>query len=467
MANFRVSGFPSGLGPGTPGVGHTTKKDLAKSKTLLGKGKSGYIISVAALVLVGYVAVLCVFQAPVAGARDSEAVAYLSAVRGADPDEKRGWGNRLRSWLTCGGKGGNPKPKFVVHDQQPLLKLSHGLALCPMPSTSQAYGTIFNNGVTHSEGANKVQTLEKLLSGNHIQIQEPIPPVELLLSDDYVHAGSASGSGESPHAVPHPSSERRHMRVVAISDTHGHHRELEMPPGDILIHAGDFTGWGERDIVEDFNQWLGELTQYKYKVVIAGNHEYNFDQSLLDDDMKRGLFQRDLEAMERSGLDTTNSNSIKNLLTNAVYLENDSVDIYGVHIFGTPMSPEFMGSTGFQLPEDQIRHFWGRMPTTHNRYACHANQGHVDILIVHGPPLGHGDRTVSDRRAGCPDLLDWIETHRPGYVITGHIHEGYGVSKSGRGPVVINAASTGINMETGEPILYPPIVFDVATPLPV
>ena len=31
------------------------------------------------------------------------------------------------------------------------------------------------------------------------------------------------------------------MRIVLISDTHGLHRQLDVPNGDMLIHAGDFT----------------------------------------------------------------------------------------------------------------------------------------------------------------------------------------------------------------------------------
>jgi len=31
------------------------------------------------------------------------------------------------------------------------------------------------------------------------------------------------------------------LTIVLISDTHELHREVEVPPGDILIHAGDFT----------------------------------------------------------------------------------------------------------------------------------------------------------------------------------------------------------------------------------
>ena len=32
-----------------------------------------------------------------------------------------------------------------------------------------------------------------------------------------------------------------------------------VPPGDILIHSGDFTNYGRKEEVEKFNQWLGTL----------------------------------------------------------------------------------------------------------------------------------------------------------------------------------------------------------------
>lgn len=35
------------------------------------------------------------------------------------------------------------------------------------------------------------------------------------------------------------------VRIVAVSDTHNHHRSLQVPDGDILIHAGDFTIHGQ------------------------------------------------------------------------------------------------------------------------------------------------------------------------------------------------------------------------------
>ena len=38
-----------------------------------------------------------------------------------------------------------------------------------------------------------------------------------------------------------PSSALHKVRIVCISDTHELHRELSLPDGDLLIHAGDIT----------------------------------------------------------------------------------------------------------------------------------------------------------------------------------------------------------------------------------
>ena len=43
--------------------------------------------------------------------------------------------------------------------------------------------------------------------------------------------------------VSHDNVTRR-IRIVCISDTHKKHRQLDVPDGDILIHAGDFSQWG-------------------------------------------------------------------------------------------------------------------------------------------------------------------------------------------------------------------------------
>jgi hypothetical protein len=54
----------------------------------------------------------------------------------------------------------------------------------------------------------------------------------------------------------------------------------QIPPGDVLIHAGDFTSIGKLDEVKKFSEFLKTLDdKFQYKVVIAG--EFTFDYSLI------------------------------------------------------------------------------------------------------------------------------------------------------------------------------------------
>lgn len=58
------------------------------------------------------------------------------------------------------------------------------------------------------------------------------------------------------------------MKIVCIDDTHELHRELIVPDGDLLIHAGDFTFFGKSQrCLREFNEWLGELP-HRHKVVV-------------------------------------------------------------------------------------------------------------------------------------------------------------------------------------------------------
>jgi hypothetical protein len=60
------------------------------------------------------------------------------------------------------------------------------------------------------------------------------------------------------------------IRIVCVSDTHFYHQHLDLPDGDILVHAEDFMAFGDlqRHIAE-FNEWLGEQP-HLHKIVIAG-----------------------------------------------------------------------------------------------------------------------------------------------------------------------------------------------------
>lgn len=55
-------------------------------------------------------------------------------------------------------------------------------------------------------------------------------------------------------------------RIVCVSDTHGRHHKTEVPPGDVLVHAGDVTAHGTLAEVAEFDRWLGTLP-HPHKVV--------------------------------------------------------------------------------------------------------------------------------------------------------------------------------------------------------
>ena len=44
-----------------------------------------------------------------------------------------------------------------------------------------------------------------------------------------------------------------------MSDTHSltSHLQLDIPDGDVFVHAGDFTRCGNVQEVEEFNSWIG------------------------------------------------------------------------------------------------------------------------------------------------------------------------------------------------------------------
>ena len=205
------------------------------------------------------------------------------------------------------------------------------------------------------------------------------------------------------------------IRIVAISDTHGLHRHLQIPAGDILVHAGDITGRGQIAHVVDFNDWLGDLP-HRHKVVIAGNHDFCFERQ---------------------------STEMVTLLTNCIYLFDEAITLDGLIFYGSPWQPWFH-DWAFNLDRGaELRAKWEQIPAK------------TDVLITHGPPVGHGDLTSEGELAGCVDLLDVVVEKRPFLHIFGHIHEGYGVTHNEH-TTFINASSCTLQYKP----IQPPIVFD-------
>jgi len=176
------------------------------------------------------------------------------------------------------------------------------------------------------------------------------------------------------------------MKIVCISDTHGAHHEIQIPDGDLLLHAGDVSRRGKESEIADFNQWLGTLP-HRHKVVVAGNHDF--------------LFERQAAKAEA-------------LLTNAIYLKNNPTVIEGLTIWGSPVTPWFFDWAFNRQRGADIRRYWERIPAG------------TDILITHGPPRNILDKTVYGDTVGCDDLLELVFQRKPKVHLFGHIHEAYG-----------------------------------------
>jgi Icc-related predicted phosphoesterase len=201
--------------------------------------------------------------------------------------------------------------------------------------------------------------------------------------------------------------------LVLLADTHGFHRRIRIPDGDILVFAGDFCMYGDLTELDKFNAFLGELP-HKHKVVVAGNHDI---------------------CMERS------PEYARNRLTNAVYLQDQAVTLMGVSFYGSPWTPQFM-DWAFNLSQGEaLKQKWDLIPTN------------IDVLITHGPPHGFGDTADSGEHIGDPELANAIERVKPKINVFGHIHEGYGTFKLGETALVNASVCDGMYQPVNPPIL--------------
>ena len=68
------------------------------------------------------------------------------------------------------------------------------------------------------------------------------------------------------------------MKIVCISDTHSMHELVDVPEGDVLVHAGDFTSLGHLSEVQAFGVWFN-AQPHKHKICIAGNHDHALEMA--------------------------------------------------------------------------------------------------------------------------------------------------------------------------------------------
>jgi predicted phosphodiesterase len=203
------------------------------------------------------------------------------------------------------------------------------------------------------------------------------------------------------------------MKILCISDTHTKHLQipkkyLENLDGNIdtIIHAGDMSGRGYKNEIISFLEWYSKLP-FTNKIVIPGNHDFFFEEGKPDD--------------------------IKELLAqypNIIYLQDSGVEIDGVKIWGSGITPWFHSWAFNRLGAD-IKPHWDMIPLD------------IDILITHGGPKGIGylNLTMEGKDVGCPYLFDKIcELKNLSLFVQGHIHEGYGIFQFADGATFVNAS---------------------------
>lgn len=203
------------------------------------------------------------------------------------------------------------------------------------------------------------------------------------------------------------------LRIVCISDTHELHRDLVVPPGDVLIHAGDFTFWGKgTKAIVDFNSWLGEQP-HQWRIVTCGNHEFAFEADP----------------------------GLRGLLTNATLLLNESAMIGRARVWASPLTVHYGGAFGRSNAANRVKAY-ASIPMD------------TDILVTHGPPYGVLDTSPAEclGPAGDRELREAVIRVRPTLHVFGHVHSGYGVRQT-RHTTFINAALFGLDATLNRPIV--------------
>lgn len=183
--------------------------------------------------------------------------------------------------------------------------------------------------------------------------------------------------------------------ITATSDSHNLHHQIKLDgSGDFLIHAGDISNRGSYQEVKSFLDWFS-VQDYKYKIFIAGNHDF--------------LFER-------------NKNIAQELLAlypNVIYLENSEVVIEGIKFYGSPYSPIFFD---WAFMYDEVK----------RNLICDMIPSDTDVLITHTPPKYILDMNLDLEHCGCNVLYERFasgQLDNVKFACNGHLHPSYGTKQ--------------------------------------
>lgn len=182
------------------------------------------------------------------------------------------------------------------------------------------------------------------------------------------------------------------MKIWHFSDTHTLHNRLIIPDNiDIAIFSGDCSNprdpYTNEHEVLNFLMWFGMTVKAKYKIMIAGNHDSSIEARLIK------------------------SNKFKEY--GIIYLENESIKIEDIKIWGSPYTPMF-NNWSFMRDRNKLNKLWQSIPEDTN------------IVVVHGPPKGCLDLSYNRLNelefCGCSALKKRIMSIQPELCLFGHIH---------------------------------------------
>lgn len=196
------------------------------------------------------------------------------------------------------------------------------------------------------------------------------------------------------------------MRFLVLSDIHGDTGYVEtlkeeFVKADAVLFAGDFA----RAFEEDTGKSVLEGLVKKHDVLfsVLGNCD---PQSFLEE-----LDEYD------------------------VSVQGNMVFMDGLALIGAGGGTKFTGTTVNERSEDEIA----------SDLSVVTESGDTDwnnlIMIIHNPPYNTSvDKISAGMHVGSPRIRQIIETVQPLVVVTGHIHESYGIETMGK-TLVINPGS--------------------------
>jgi calcineurin-like phosphoesterase family protein len=246
-------------------------------------------------------------------------------------------------------------------------------------------------------------------------------PAKLLLYHAY-HVLTQLRSTPTPRSPP--------VRVVCISDTHTHIPD-NIPPGDILIHAGDLTDAGTVAEIQAQIDWLASLP-HREIIVIAGNHDTFLDprtRPSLAPEQRAGALdwgrvhylQHKLLtltlAVEPQGADAdadAKTPLLRGTTAAAAAVTGERAMQRRVRVYGAPQIPACGPASVHAFQYARASDAWSETVPDD-----------TEILVTHTPPRFHMDLPLP-HALGCEFLLAEVQRVKPALHVFGHVHWGAG-----------------------------------------